>query len=279
MDNFSFFQRLLCRRRMKAYKTADLKFLCGTNALYTNMYHLMPAWNINLFNSSIYSDTICMGVGLAPTGNKINLYTKMLYSKVFSHQYIHSVRDEASKLFLENLGFKAYNTGCPTMWGLTPEHCSRIPRKKSKSVIFTLTCYHPDLVNDKAMIDILFRNYQKIYFWPQSIDDLAYLRSLTDAQPIVVSPNLSAYDEVLNEDIDYVGNRLHGGIRALQHCKRAIIIAIDYRAQNISQTYSLPILLRESIISDLPDLINSEILFDIKGLDFNLINRWKSQFY
>lgn len=35
-----------------------------------------------------------------------------------------------TKVFLEEMGFKAWNTGCPTLWGLTPEFCTEIPSKK-----------------------------------------------------------------------------------------------------------------------------------------------------
>ena len=45
------------------------------------------------------------------------------------------------------------------------------------------------------MIDILKKNYKYLYFWPQTIGDLNYLKTLTDDLPIVVSPNLFSYDK------------------------------------------------------------------------------------
>lgn len=276
--HFSLFQRLLYRKKMCAYSNVDYKFLCGTNALYTNMIRPLPGWNINIFNSSLVKGTICLGVGAGINSSSVNWYTRTLYTQVLSREYIHSVRDEFTKEFLEKMGFKSYNTGCPTIWGLTPDVCTRIPKMKSNSVIFTLTSYNPDKKIDKAMIDILRKNYQYLYFWPQTINDLDYLRMLTNEIPIVISPNLFSYDEILDKDVDYVGSRLHGGIRALQHAKRAIIISIDYRARNMSKDYQLPIIERENILDELDSRINSSWETKIDGIDFKLIKQWKEQF-
>lgn len=161
---------------------------------------------------------------------------------------------------------------------MTSELCKRIPDSKSDSVVFTLTSYQADRTRDKAMVEILSKNYSHLYFWPQTIDDLGYLKSLTNDLPTIISPNLLSYDRFLDTEIDYVGNRLHGGIRALQHAKRTIIISIDYRAENMAKNYSLPIIKRENILEELESKINSEWSIRIKGIDFNLIKQWKNQF-
>lgn len=276
---FSLMQKLLYGKKMKEYSSADLKFLCGTNALYTNMLRPLPGWNINIFDLSLVKNTLCLGVGTGVNSTSVNWYTRYLYSKVLSKKYIHSVRDEDAKVFLEKLGFKAYNTGCPTIWGLTSDLCAKISNTKSTSVIFTLTSYQPDRIRDKAMVDILKKNYKHLYFWPQTIGDLDYLKTLIDDLPIVVSPNLLSYDKILDTEIDYVGNRLHGGIRALQHAKRTIIISIDYRADNMSKNYNLPIIKRENILEELDNKINSKWETKVEGIDFDLIKKWKSQFF
>lgn len=276
---FSYMQKFIYKKRMSLYHTADYKFLCGTNALYMNMLRPMPTWNINLFNYDLYKNTILLGVGLGVNGKKPNLYTKLLYKKVLSKKYIHSVRDEKTKNFLISLGYKAVNTGCPTLWGMTPEHCKSIPKEKSDSVIFTLTCYEPDTINDQLMIDILLKNYKNVYFWPQSINDIDYLKSLNNIESInIVSPNLYSYDKILNSNIDYVGNRLHGGIYAMQHKCRSIIISIDYRAIEMSKNFSIKCIEREKISSKLESLINSKWETKINGIDFKLIEQWKKQF-
>lgn len=276
---FSWLQKFLYKDRMNIYNNADFKFFCGTNALYVNMLRPMPTWNINMFNYSLFKNTILLGVGLGVNGDRVNTYTRFLYNKVLSKKYIHSVRDEKTKLFLENMGFKVLNTGCPTLWGLDSQHCQKIPSKKSDNVIFTLTGYESDIVNDQAMIDILNKNYKKVYFWPQSVEDLNYLKSLDNVNSItIVSPNLVSYKRILETDIDYIGNRLHGGIFAMQNYCRSIIISIDYRASEMSKDYSFKCIPRNMVKNNLENIINSEWSTLITGLNFDKINKWKTQF-
>lgn len=275
---FYWWQNLLMKKN-KIYANADLKFLCGTNILYTNMLRPEPAWNVFVTNTEIAKNTICVGAGIGINSKKTTFYTKLLYRKILSLKYIHSVRDEKTKDFLESLGYKAVNTGCPTLWGLTPEFCQFIPTRKSDRVICTLTSYEADRTNDQRMIDILLKNYKEVFFWPQSIGDVEYIKTLKNTENVkIVDPNLKAYDEILNTEIDYVGNRLHGGIFAMQHKCRSIIISIDYRAKEMSETYSFACISRESIEAELDEKINAEWGTRIEGLDFSKIEQWKRQF-
>ena len=80
----------------------------------------------------------------------------------------------------------------------------------------------------------------------------------------------------MRNNIEYVGTRLHGGIYALRHKKRAIIISIDERAQSISADTGL-ITIEKDSLDGLPSLINSE--FETKlNIPFDEIARWKEQF-
>ena len=123
-------QYLLSKRRLSIFKGADIKLLCGTNALYTNMLRPLPTWNINYLNCGMATGTVCLGVGAGANSSSVNLYTRALYRKVLSHDLVHSVRDERTKHLLQRVGLRAWNTGCPTLWGLTPEHCETIARTK-----------------------------------------------------------------------------------------------------------------------------------------------------
>ncbi len=274
---FYWWQNLIMKKN-KIYENADLKFLCGTNILYTNMLRPEPAWNLFGFNTKIARNTICVGTGIGINSKKVNAYTKRLFKKVLSDEYIHSVRDEKTKSFLEDLGFRAMNTGCPTLWGLTPDFCSEIPSKKNKRVVFTLTSYEPDKENDQLMIDVLNRCYDEVLFWPQSLLDIEYFSQFDGIDKItVVAPNLLAYGKVLSEDIDYVGNRLHGGIYAMQHKCRTIVISIDYRAKEMAASYSFKCIDRKNM-SMLEKMIMSEWNTEITGLNFKEITKWKRQF-
>lgn len=275
---YSWWQQLFFPRKCNLAKNADYKFLCGTNALYSNMLRPIPQWNIHPWNTSMLSGTILLGVGAGINSKGINHYTKYLYSKVLSHDFVHSVRDGYTEEMLRKLGFEAINTGCPTIWGFTKSFCSQIPTTKADNVIFTLTGYQPNVENDKAMVRLLQRNYNNLYFWPQTYEDINYLNSLGEFKYQVIAPNLESYDKALEMDVDYVGNRLHGGIRALQHKKRALIIAIDYRATNMLKDFSLPIIPREKIVEMLECIINSQNSIAVSGLDLDKISLWKSQF-
>lgn len=280
------FQQWIYKEKMEIITKADYKFLCGTNALYTNMLRPLPNWNIRLWNTALAKNTICVGVGIGINSPKVNIYTKRLFSCILSREYVHSTRDQKTCEFLHSLGYKAINTGCPTLWGMSPEHCVNIPCRKGKTVVCTLTSYSPDYDNDKAMLDILLHNYEVVYFWPQSIQDYSYLKYLCNSDRIVViSPNLTSYEKLLSDKeilgispIDYVGSRLHGGIFALQHQCRAIIVSIDYRSLEMASGISLKTVKRNNIKNTLDELINSNWCTRLNGLDQGRIYNWKMQF-
>ena len=264
------------------YASADLKFAGGSNLLVKDLKTHYPQWNIHPYNSNPLNGTILVGVG-AGAGDNTNSYTTKLYNKVLNHSYYHSVRDERSKDYVENvLGLKAINTGCATMWSMTPDFCKQIPYKKASSVVFTLTGKSvADNVDeeDQTMIDILNVMYDNIYFWVQGDLDLGYFFKAQNTEKIkIVPPSLSAYANLLdNEDIDYVGTRLHGGIYAMLHKKRAIIISIDERAREINYSNNLNCIEKQYIEDDLSNMIKSDFETDIK-MPFDEIKRWKDQF-
>ena len=214
---------------------AGKKILCGTNILSGRMRYY-GLWKLGS-DVSPYRNTILMGVGFDSKNQAYDAYTKQLLRTILSPDGIHSVRDSFSEKALKSMGIRnVLNTGCPTMWNLTPEHCASIPTNKASKVICTLTDYCRDEANDRAMLDILLASYDKVYFWLQGRDDLAYIRKLGYEDKLeLVDSTLEAYDAVLAlDDLDYVGTRLHAGIRALSKGRRSLIISIDNRAECIS---------------------------------------------
>jgi polysaccharide pyruvyl transferase WcaK-like protein len=188
-----------------------------------------------------------MGVGFDSNDTGWDRYSKRLIRYMLSRKGLHSVRDSFSEKKLKSMGIKnVLNTGCPTMWNLTPEHCAAIPKSKAKNVMCTLTDYCRDEQNDKAMLDILLANYETVYLWLQGSEDLAYIRQLGyEDKLVLVESTLKDYDAVLaQDDLDYVGTRLHAGIRALSKGHRSLIISIDNRAACISADTGLPIVKR-----------------------------------
>lgn len=264
------------------YKQCKYKFLLGTNIIKENMIKRCPDWNVNIFNYQFYKGTILVGAGLDGNFDKAkNLYTKKLYQKILNKDYYHSTRDEKTKKFLTNLGFKAINTGCPTMWFLTPDFCKQIPTQKAENVIFTLTDYRKDIIADRKLIDILQKNYKKLFYWCQGSRDDEYINEIMGEKVKnieFIEPDLKKYDEFLkSHEVDYVGTRLHGGIYAMRHKKRSIIIAVDNRSVDIKKTYNLPVVLRENIEKELDKKIKSNFKTDI-NLNMQNISDWKKQF-
>ncbi|MEG1410483.1 MAG: polysaccharide pyruvyl transferase family protein [Romboutsia sp.] len=263
--------------RVQLYNNCTSKFVCGSNLLVKDLFTHFPQWNINLFNYKPLKGSILVGVG-AGSGSKSNIYTKNLYRKLLNNNMYHSVRDERSKNFVEELGLKAINTGCPTMWKLTPEHCKDIPKRKSNSVVFTLTKCQKEDERDQVLIDTLVEKYNKVYYWVQGIDDLDYLNKFKNIEHIkIVNPSLAKYEEILEmDDLDYVGTRLHAGIYAMRYKKRSIIIAIDERAREINKSNNLNCIEKDQI-HEIGNFIDSEFETNIK-LPLTEINKWKNQF-
>lgn len=273
-----FYQNFRRNMMSRACDNSKNKFICGANTIKESLLRISPDWNINVFNIKYYRNCITIGVGMDMNSKHMDLYTKFIYKRIFSKNYIHSVRDDRTKKTFEKLGYKAINTGCPTTWKLTEEFCKSIPTKKSEEVVFTLTDYDKDSVNDQKLIDILKDNYKKIYFWVQGSEDFDYFNTFNNINNIkIISPNLKAYENILNDkNIDYVGTRLHAGIYALRHKVRSIIIAIDNRAKDMSKTYSLNTIDRNNI-DELSKMINSDFKTNIK-INTKEIEKWKSQF-
>lgn len=255
------------------------KFVGGSNILIPQLLTHLPQWNINLFNYQPMKGSILVGVGAGQGAEgPINWYTKYIYTRLLNRDFYHSARDERSKIYMERLGLKAINTGCVTMWSLTPDFCKQIPKGKSDKVIFTLTAQLEFDTRDQVLIDTLQRNYQEVYFWPQGISDYNYLNGFKGIGSVkILQATKAAYGEFLtNNDTDYIGTRLHGGIYAMRHKRRSIILAIDERARAINQNNHLNCLEKDKI-QELDNMINSSFSTEIV-MDFEAINKWKSQF-
>lgn len=260
-------------------RNSDFAIVGGSNILSSEM-NKYKQWKLDLMDVYfIPSNVLLLGVGWRQYQQKTNFYTRKILKKILCSDLIHSVRDNYTKDKLIEIGIEnVINTGCPTMWNLTPEHCSVIPLEKAKKVLFTLTDYSKDVLRDKFFIEQLLKNYESLWYWPQGRLDLQYLIELGYRSQInIVSPNLNAYNSFLNtNDCDYIGTRLHGGIRALQKKHRTIILGIDNRAMEKKADFNLPVLDRLKI-EEIDGMINRPLKMDIK-LPSRDIDRWKFQF-
>lgn len=293
----------LSRHTARKIASADFAFICGTNLLSSDMKK-NKQWNITLRDSYMikYSDIrkaelfgmkldvmkkkvssvhmILMGTGWFDYQQKASAYTQKMLHTLLDGEYIHSVRDAYTEKQLKSIGINnVLNTSCPTMWGLDDEFCSCIPSSKKENVIATITDYRPDRKNDRLMFEILSDSYKKVYVWLQSPEDERCLGEMGLYDKVdIIPPSLRSFDNALESiDADYVGTRLHGGIRALNHKKRSCIIAVDNRAVEISRDTCLPIIKRENIEKELPSWIDSDTETRIRLPKENIL-KWKAQF-
>jgi len=261
----------------KEFASYNLKFLCGTNLFKATLLRPNRDWNIGLFDSVLYEGSISLGCGMEMNAPKVNLATKNIYRKILSKEYIHSTRDERTACFLRELGFRAINTGCPTTWSLTQDGVDRAFLAHSDTVLMTLTDYATDKKLDYELFRFLKDTYSKIVFWPQGSSDYMYAKQLGIIEEVeILPPSFEAYDAFQSHDFEYVGTRLHGGIYALTHGHKSIVLSVDHRAPDIAATTGIPVVARGNLV-ELEKYIKSDIAPKI-NVPHDAIDSWKKQF-
>ena len=268
---------------IKHISNSKYSFVCGTNLLASHMDDYKQ-WKIGSFEFSCLRDVILLGVGWWQYQELPNSYTQLLLNTILSKKVSHSVRDGFTKQQLSSVkSIQSINTGCPTMWGLSSTHLSHIPNTKRSDVITTLTDYKSNHKKDSFLLRYLFEHFEQVYVWIQGTGDLRYLRELAqtlDTSRLRIIPGtLEHYDEFLelHTDVEYVGTRLHAGIRALQKKKKTLIIGVDNRAIEISKDTLLPVVDRNNIEQELAIKHSRPSHQDIRILA-DEIDRWIKQF-
>ncbi|OFX05021.1 MAG: hypothetical protein A3E78_00810 [Alphaproteobacteria bacterium RIFCSPHIGHO2_12_FULL_63_12] len=251
--------------------------IAGGSNLLSSHAGVRSVWKLSPLDAGLGPKFVMMGVGWYHDQGAPDPYTAWLFRSMFSRDRLHSVRDSYSKKKLEDLGFtNVLNTGCPTLWELPDDVNERTPRRKAKNVVTTLNTYMKDRDADAALLRLLQDEYEQVFAWVQSYADQDYLRSLFPAVKLI-APNLPAYDGLLTSDLDldYVGNRLHAGIRALQKRRRTIIIEIDNRAREMGRDFHLPTVARDDFAA-LQSMIATPRPMQI-ALPTEDIARWRGQ--
>ena len=255
----------------------DLVFVGGSNLLKSNMIR-NNQWKISPFDYFLRKECILLGCGWWYYQEKPNWYASRMLNRILSKKRVHSVRDEYTRTQLGRATIdNALNTSCVTMWELTPEHCAAIPTRKAPIAVLTLTGYSQNAVADRALVELLLKKYEKVFFWVQQPEDHAYGQQISDGRVEFISPNLKTYTALLDDShIDYIGTRLHGGIRAIQRGKRALILAIDNRATEIARDTNIPVVERTDTAA-VEAWIDTPARTEIR-LPQARIDAWKAQF-
>lgn len=223
---------------------ADVVFLCGTNALSAR-FRLGGRfmWHVGLADlSALRGKVVLVGVGANKDFTRIDPRQKWLLRHLLSDRHLHAVRDGTALRLLQAIGRNGANTACPTLWGIDG---AAIPQDRARRATLTLTQHRAD-PTDAALLAQLLALYDEVWFWPQQLRDLDYLRSLPGAERVrVLAPNLPAYDAHLAAaPTDVVGTRLHGTIRGLHHGRRSLVVVVDNRARDIGAETGLPVIAR-----------------------------------
>ncbi len=273
----------LGKKDLKSAWANDKGFILGTNLLRNKVRFRgrKNQWAINFYDCLFMKPAILMGVGWNKYSGRINYMSKLFYQKALSDEYSHSVRDNYTKHKLSECGVEnVINTGCPSLWNLSKKHIEQLPTRKGRNVVFTLTDNTRSNEEDNQLIDILLYHYEDVFFWPQGSKDLEYFQDLANLKKSkikILNSHLKSLDTVLTlSDIEYIGTRLHAGIRAIQKRKRSLIISIDNRATEMHIDFNLPIIGRNELDS-LPSKIEFERI-TLLNIPFESINKWKNQF-
>lgn len=275
----------------------------GTNLLHSHMKKYRQ-WAILLKQKMRIQRAILFGVGWRSYEDAPDFYTTISLKALLSNSHIHSVRDNYTKMQLQSVGIKnVINTGCPTMWPLRHIKSDDIPQRKSENALVMLTDYSKEPTLDIKLLELALSQYKKVFIWSQGRGDIQYvcdLLSTLNFPAIVLGNNLDKYVYSLIEDdrfpiivlehsiqvfknllnsqipFDYIGTRLHGGIKCLLSKRRSLIIEIDNRAKEIARETKLPTASRADFDA-MKRWINEPYVTNFE-IDINSINAWKHQF-
>lgn len=271
-------------------KKSEIVILGGTNALSSDLKKYNQ-WKLPISNEFLWpmkfpvSDVILLGVGWWQYQGAPTKYTQAFYRRALSHHHLHSVRDGYTENKLRQLGFNnVLNTGCPTMWELNGMNVSA-RRGGANNCLFTLTDYKKSPTLDNEIIGKICEAYPEgIYFFPQGSNDCEYIASLPNFQKFknrihIISRSFDSYvSTLISNDVDYIGTRLHAGIKALQLNKSALILAVDNRATEISHDTGLPVVAREEL-DQISAWIEGASMFGKISMPVGNIELWKNQFH
>ncbi|MFK7890006.1 MAG: polysaccharide pyruvyl transferase family protein [Granulosicoccus sp.] len=262
-------------------KQSQAAISCGTHLLSSRMW-VKPPWKVSPIDAISDLEVTLLGAGWGQHQSSADWYTRWLLKHMLSSEFIHSVRDDYSLQQLKQAGItQVLNTACPTMWELTPEHCALIPVEKGEVVVTTVNTALQNAELDKQMLLILKQHYQEVFFWVQTEGDLLYAKELAGSLSLelrILNPCVAAYDNILLSwpRIDYVGNRLQAGIRAMQFQRRSIIVEVDSCVQEMGKDFGLP-----TVERDKPEKLSALVSADWATrltLPFDRIEQWQQQF-
>lgn len=270
----------MAAEQVKLARHSSLIFVGGTNLLSSKMNEYRQ-WKIWLRQSIHIRRAILLGVGWWQYQEAPDLYTSLILHTALSKRgALHSVRDEYTRKKLASIGIKnVINTGCPTMWPLADLQPGAVPTQKAKQALVMITDYLKEPELDRKLIELLFAKYEKVFFWPQGKGDADYVTSLNLDHPMIwLDRSLESLENFVDTAgaFDYIGTRLHGGVRCLLSKKRSLILEVDNRAKEIAADTGLPTAKRDDF-AYLAHWIDTPHVTHI-SIDLANVEQWRNQF-
>ena len=220
---------------------------------------------------------VLLGVGWGSYELTVGFWGRFVTKILLSKDILHSVRDAYTEQKVKDLGFQnVINTGCNTTWGFdVSTGVIKGFSEERDMMLFTLTDYRKDYVNDEKAIEMANKTCSDIYFWVQGSKDREYLNSFKQDFKIldIELPELEDFLKLNRNRLLYFGTRLHCGILCMEYKIPSLIIKVDNRAEEMAKSLSLPVIEREK----LGDINTIKPLFK-SGPEFILlenIQEWK----
>lgn len=261
-------------RRMRA---ADLLVAGGSNMLNSHMERNRQWLVTPDLAVAMAGKVVLCGVGWWQYQSAPCAYSRMLLKRLLSREAVHSVRDSYTQRMIESLGFRAVNTGCPTMWSLATVEG---PFSRHSTVITTITDYNRDPERDRRMLQLLRGAYSKVLLVGMAREDLEYFdQDLRVSGVDVAGWGVDTLNRALDSEVDYFGTRLHAGVRAMQKSRTAGVLAIDNRATEIASDTGLCVLTKSELANDdcIDKLMDRAALMRLR-IDTDSIAAWKTSF-
>ncbi len=250
----------------KRCRAADLVLLMGTNALSPYFRVGLPfMWRVRWRDlPALKGRVVLAGCGATWDFRRVDPLQRRFWRYVLSPHHAHSVRDALGARLVEQCGRQVINTACPTLWRYR-ESPPGAPATQARDVCFTLN-RHKRSPHDETLLRVLAEQYERLYYWPQTTNDLDYLEPLRSSLNVeVLPPSLAAYDAFLaTHEVDVVGTRLHGSIRGLHHGRRTLVVAIDNRARAMAKEVGLPTIERDAVPEQLRPRLAGAIRADLR---------------
>jgi hypothetical protein len=263
-------------------------FVGGTNILTSdirNAGRLTPPKRRIRYLFPKFSNVVLLGVGWEKyEPSSFDIYTFTYYNRILRRSCYQSVRDSYSKNKLKKVYMgKVLNTSCPTVWNLNTAFVNKFESSYNK-ILFTLTDYAKNPEYDSKLIESILNAGQKeIFFFPQGSKDIEYLETLDiyikNKSKIQLLPySFEDYIKfVESNEFNYIGTRLHGGIRCLQKERPTLIIGLDNRSLEIQKDINLNVVKREDITT-IRKWIEGKFIPPALKLPYADIKKWKAQF-